>query len=540
MSNALDFIESDVSIKEKSYYKMGGIAKYIAFPRTFHDVTQSILFAKQKNLPIAILGAGSNSVFADDYLNGMIIALGNLSAWQWETDDILFAEAGITNTQIANICLDVECSSAFWLYRMPGQIGASVRMNARCYGGEMQHIVKDVLTINSYGHLQRYDNKQIFIGYKNTYLMHTPEIVVGVRFYFPHKSSKAQILEKMHECENDRNHKQHFLFPSCGSTFKNNHEYGKSSGRIFDELGLKGEKRGDAEVSQYHANFIWNKNSAQTQDMLELAAFMRTKAQTQLNVQLDLEVQPIGIFNQDTFASCGMQNLGFYVKQGVQYFTGFFYLPENISDESNMINTHFKFPVQIFSSFFISYFSPKESTSTKNISAEIWQLQSLSEAEKNRTEPFLRWITICDDEFQKIFIKKPLTDQDCQTLWKFSVSEIFFAHPKNTHYLECETTPYGHQLILKFNDIRKQNKNPFQHGIKLFKQWDETGKKFKFGMEFSLDDLIEYIDEDCIKVQCALSLGDEQYLLAPHWNTSNSEKADFHQPSKFWMLPLHK
>ena len=299
MSTQLKFIEKNVSLKEKSYYKMGGMAKYMAFPGSLSEIAQTIFFAKKNALPVAILGAGSNSVFSDDTFDGVVIALEKLTAWWWETDEILFAEGGVTNTEIAEICLGEERSGASWMYRMPGQIGASVRMNARCYGGEMTQVVKEILTIDNNGHLNFHDAKNILVGYKNTQLMHKPEIVVGVRFYFPKKAPAKEILEHMQECEKDRHTKQHFLFPSCGSTFKNNYEYGKPSGRIFDELGLKGTQRGDAEVSLYHGNFVWNKKWANTKDMLNLSAFMRAQAQEKLSVELNLEVQPIGVFDAD-------------------------------------------------------------------------------------------------------------------------------------------------------------------------------------------------------------------------------------------------
>lgn len=201
---------------------------------------------------------------------------------------------------------------------------------------------------------------------------------------------------------------------------------------------------------------------------------------------------------------------------------------------------HHKFPKRIFSSFFAPYFSFQPDTAElANVHAEIWQLCSLSDAKKNKSQPFLRWVTICDKEFQKIFPKVPNTAQNCQKLWKYSVSEIFFAHPKYPHYLECEVTPYGHHLILKFEDIRKQIDVAFQHNIKLLNELDETNHTIKFGMEFPLDDLIEYIDKNSLKIQCALSLGDEQYFLAPGWKLDDTtQKADFHQPKKFCTMDL--
>ena len=438
----LNFIESNISLKEKSYYKMGGVARYFALPKNLPEIAQTIAFAKTHALPIAILGSGSNCVFSDEYFDGIVIALEKLSAWWWETDDILFAECGVTNTEIAEICLEQERKDASWMYRMPGQIGASVRMNARCYGGEMSKIVKEILTIDPNGHFNYHNAKKILIGYKNTLLMNKPEIVVGVRFCFPNIGTHEEILSHMKACETDRHTKQHFLFPSCGSTFKNNYEYGKPSGRIFDELGLKGTQKGDAEVSAYHGNFVWNKKLAKTNDMLNLAAFMRMQAQERLAVELNLEVQPIGSFERDVFEACGMKNAGPYVQNGDKYLTGLFYNPDLTAGSKS-------FPTTVFSSFFMNYFHKKNSN-LPQIYVEILQLQSLETAQQNSRTPFLRWTTICDENYKEYFHFIPKSMEDCKKLWEFSVSEIFLAHPTQSRYLECEMTPYGHLLTLQF------------------------------------------------------------------------------------------
>lgn len=101
----------------------------------------------------------------------------------------------------------------------------------------------------------------------------------------------------MLQCERDRHGKHHFDFPSCGSTFKNNYAVGKPSGQVFDELQLKGFRSGGAEVSQFHANFVWRKSGEATAiDMLSVAGHMRQTALQQKSYELELEVQPIGLF----------------------------------------------------------------------------------------------------------------------------------------------------------------------------------------------------------------------------------------------------
>ncbi len=531
MFTKLNFVESNVSIKEKSYYQMGGIAQYFATPNSLSEIIQVIQLAKEHSLPIAILGSGSNCIFSDEYFDGLVISLTNLKKWWWESDSLLFVESGLTNTEVANICLDAERAGASWMYRMPGQIGASVRMNARCYGGEMSQIVTEILTIDTNGHLKAIPAKEIFKGYKSTCLMNTPEIVVGVRMHFSQTKNADILRAHMQSCEDNRNSKMHFLHPSCGSTFKNNYSYGKPSGQIFDELGLKGKKRGSAEVSAYHGNFIWNKGFAHTADMLELSAYMRKLAQEKRDVELNLEVQPIGKFTKEQFINCGMRNLGPYINTENHYVTGLF-------NPSNIL-VHTVFPQCLFSSFFSEYFQTKQST-VPNVRVQLTQLMSVEEAANKPTLPFLSWTTECPENYTEIFKLVPSKEHKVEKLWEYSVSELFLSHPQKNEYLECEMAPNGECLVLEFKNKRIQKKSRlFTKPINLNYLQKNTIDTYIFGMEFSFDQIKNYIHSGMITIQCALSLGNQEYWLAPYWSEKNHEKsADFHQPEKFLPIQL--
>src|SRR6185503_7839352 len=98
-----NFIQNNTSITENTYYKMGGVARYFARPKNIVEVQQSLFFCKQHQLPCAILGCGSNSVYADGVFDGFILSLQNLNSWHWESEEYLFVEAGVTNTEVAEI-----------------------------------------------------------------------------------------------------------------------------------------------------------------------------------------------------------------------------------------------------------------------------------------------------------------------------------------------------------------------------------------------------------------------------------------------------
>ena len=561
------FFKEHQNLKEKTYYKMGGKARYFATPANIHEIQETILWCHTHHLPCSILGAGSNSVYSDEEFQGVVLSLENLSKWFWETDEYLFTEAGVTNTEVAEICMVANRAGASWMYRLPGQIGASVRMNARCYGGEVSQIVKHVVTIDHFGYLKTYSAAEIFQGYKLTALMNKPEIVIGVRLYFPKKLAAELLLKQMQDCEIDRHRKKHFYLPSCGSTFKNNYQVGKPSGQIFDELGLKGRKLGQAEVSQYHANFVWNTGQAKSTDMLELTAIMREKAQKEMQANLELEVQPIGIFHEQLYHKCGMQTLGpTYEHSEGKKWVGLFYFPNQLV--SKLFYSDLSFPKILFEMPFFE-FSQTPFKACISTFTNLVQLISLDEAKKNPNKPFLQWKTFVSENPHKVFgilvpEKFKLKNKNfIDELWNYSVSEIFFAdlEQPTTNYLEFEMTPNGEWIAIEFDGIRKRSAKNQSVNEKI---WDtlqinnmcihfhnDQEIRYVFGMSFSYKNLKQIIhnEQRSILFQCALSLGNARYHLAPYWKHKDYQitkkrnkeiiaKPDFHQPQKFWRAKL--
>jgi UDP-N-acetylmuramate dehydrogenase len=567
-SSLLPFFLENENLKKRTYYQMGGIARYFALPRNIFEIQQTLLWCEKKQMPCAVLGSGSNSVYADGLFEGVVLSLEHLASWHWETESILFAEAGVSNTELAEICLDAERAGAAWMYRMPGQIGASIRMNARCYGGEMSQIVSDILAMDVHGILKIYSAQDIFQGYKNTFFMQNPEIILGARFFFPQKQLACDLIQDMERCEADRHAKNHFYYPSCGSTFKNNYEVGRSSGQIFDELGFKGRSLGAVAVSSVHANFIWNLGNATTTDMLTLAAAMRLRAQQQLQVCLDLEVQPVGLFSKKLYTDCGMNALVSHRDQGGKYWVG---LLSSFSTRRKRCveRTTISFPRQIFAFPFFEYFQNSHQ-GLPPVKAQIFQLRSVKEARQNPHCAFLKWETCVENVLpEKIFCQK---EDVCslgvftEGLWNLSVSEIFFAqgHDPASHYFEFEMTPGGSWLALEFRGIRQRSARNQRANKKIWsgvtlnhlksEQLHTNQLCHTFGMDFSFEQMKPLFNDEkeFILMQCALSLGDCRYFLSPSWKLgrdllknksekkcfSDFQKANFHQPERYWRLRL--
>lgn len=551
------------TMSARTYYGIGGTAEYFAEPRSLLELLQCTQWAQQNGLPIALFGAGSNSLLADGPFSGLVVTLSQLTNSYWETPELLYVEAGVSNTEIAEICWDAGRAGAAWMYRMPGQLGATVRMNARCYGGEISQIAEQIFTLDLHGRLRIHEGRDVFYGYKKTLLMDQPEIVVAARLRLSQTSTRADILTLMQSCEADRHRKHHFEHPSCGSTFKNNYAVGRPSGQIFDECGLKGTRLGRSEVSQYHANFVWNLGGTTARDMLSLAAHMRERALTLTQSDLELEVQPIGLFSEQIFQACAMEKLGPAIKSDTSRWVGLLWHPESTALSKRAT----QFPHVLMHSPFHHYFRTP-GRGYPLLAVKLTQLLSLADAQQQPTRPFIRWETLCSESssaapvateeekiattLQNFFPVRPPSAPDfLNELWNYSVSEIFIAHGNSlrTEYLEFEMTPEGHWVALAFDDHRKRKK---EHEIPQKSLWpllDFHLEKNSMSLSFSYELLSSLIYNSELRIQACLNLGGDGWYLAPHWAPTGSEecwdmqeephvKPDFHQAKRYWRLFL--
>jgi UDP-N-acetylmuramate dehydrogenase len=300
------------SFKALTYYAIGGPTTRVEMPQSMSSLQALWFELCSADEPVALIGAGSNILCSDAAFDGTVLSCRRLTGWQVLTQTegacSLLIEAGVTNTECAEIALELGFSDAAWMNRMPGQLGATIRMNARCYGGEISQLVTDVFTLDPSGHFGHHRGKQVFRGYKDTILMDNKEIVTAAILQLSKPAKTDDILAIMEGCESDRHRKKHFLYPSCGSTFRNNYSLGKPSGQIFDELGLKGRSAGGAQISEHHGNFIFNKSNATAQDILSLAATMAESASSN-GMDLMLEVQPVGKFSHHNSDGLKLQEL---------------------------------------------------------------------------------------------------------------------------------------------------------------------------------------------------------------------------------------
>ena len=283
-------VRYDEPMREHTTFKVGGPADCWLRPRGegFPCFSASLLrHARAAGIPVFILGGGANIVVSDKGIRGIVL---DTSEWKGGVavgEEISFL-CGTTMDEAAESAAAAGLSGLEFLAGMPGVIGGAVWMNARCYGSEIADVliwteVIDFSVGESPRRITRIYNTPDRTGfdYKRSPFQEKDFLITTAGFNLK-SGDKNEILNKMEKNKQDRQEKGHYLFPCAGSAFKNNRDFGKPTGQIIDELGLKGFQIGGAQVTPFHGNIVINTGSATALDiralMNEVAA--RIKAAT--------------------------------------------------------------------------------------------------------------------------------------------------------------------------------------------------------------------------------------------------------------------
>lgn len=281
-----------MKLRDLAYYRTGGRCQALYEPKNIDDLAQIITALHATKQRYFILGGGTNSLVMDEDWSGAVIVFSRMKSVRRDRDRLI-CEAGVENTAIAQAALQAGLGGASWMNRLPGQIGATVRMNARCYGGEISEIVTEVKAVLPDGSLKTYHlSDKIFKGYKDTLFMENGAIVGEVTLAL-RDGDVAAIAEHMRFCEEDRIAKGQFVHPTCGCVFKNNYAVGVPSGMLLDKAGAHALSSDKAALNPKHANFVFNKG-ATSRDILELTLKMRELVYQTYGVWMEYEMEMLG------------------------------------------------------------------------------------------------------------------------------------------------------------------------------------------------------------------------------------------------------
>ena len=253
--------------------------------------------ASDEKMPVFFLGGGANILAGDSGLRGIVLDIGG---WAGEVtqqrEEVLEFRVGTGSDAAAEIAAGKGLSGLEFLAGMPGSIGGAVWMNARCYGSEIADVLHETeivdFTQNPPQRLRVPAKKNEF-AYKRSPFQGRKNLILSASFSLK-QAEENQIRAEMISHRKDREDKGHYRFPSAGSVFKNNPAFGMPTGKIIDDLGLRGLHRGGAQVAPWHGNIIVNTGGATAADIRFLVNEVAAQVKAVKGFSLEPEILFIG------------------------------------------------------------------------------------------------------------------------------------------------------------------------------------------------------------------------------------------------------
>jgi len=279
-------LRRDVSLAELTSLGIGGTTDLLRIQR--HEAIPSLLkLLDEHRVPHKFLGGGSNLLVVDGELPFVVLQLVKGEPEISVKGNIASVDAAADLGRTVTFCAKNNLGGMEGLIGVPGTVGGALRMNAGAYGIQIGSYVREVKVYRAAERkIETLCGEQISFEYRHTSFA-PDDMMLAVKLELPSKPY-PEILKGIRICNEKRRSSQPLGQKSAGCIFKN--PPGGSAGRMIDELGLKGFSRGDARVSDRHANFFVNAGQASAADMLALIADVRERVQQAYGVTLENEV----------------------------------------------------------------------------------------------------------------------------------------------------------------------------------------------------------------------------------------------------------
>lgn len=285
-----DNLKIDEPLYHYTYTKIGGKADFLLFPTSYQALKESYQLALRENLPITILGNGSNVLIRDGGIRGVVFNLTKLTDITFE-DSKIIAQSGAAIINTSRFALEHSLTGLEFACGIPGSVGGALYMNAGAYGGEISDVLESALVLTNSGDILSVSSKDLELGYRTSNIAKNNYVVLEATFALQ-KGDEQEIKAKMDELTYLRESKQPLEYPSCGSVFKRPPNY--FAGKLIQDSGLQGSKIGGAQVSTKHAGFIVNVENATANDYISLIRHVQKTVKDHFGVELETEVRIIG------------------------------------------------------------------------------------------------------------------------------------------------------------------------------------------------------------------------------------------------------
>lgn len=284
-------LTANQSLAELTWFRVGGPAQILFTPADEDDLAY-FLARLPAELPVHVVGVGSNLIVRDGGLRGVVIRLAPRSFGEATAQgDVVTAGAAALDKRVAETAAAANLAGLEFFFGIPGTIGGALRMNAGANGAETKDVLIEASGVGRDGRKHVFGNAEMKFVYRNSGV--DPSIIfTSARFQGKPASSEA-IRARMNAVQAHREAAQPIREKTGGSTFKN--PPGNSAWKLVDAAGCRGLRVGGAQVSEMHCNFLINTGEATAADIETLGETVRTRVKENSGIELQWEIKRIGI-----------------------------------------------------------------------------------------------------------------------------------------------------------------------------------------------------------------------------------------------------
>ena len=278
-------------LAELTWFRVGGPAQVLFMPEDEADLSY-FLGALPAEIPVAVIGLGSNLIVRDRGVPGVVIRLGRgFGDVKVEPGARIRAGTGVPDVKVSRAAQEAGIAGLAFFRGIPGAIGGALRMNGGAYGRETKDALIEARGVDRQGRLRVFANGDMHYSYRHC---GAPDDVIFTAALFQGEpGDREKIAAEMDKITESREATQPIKSRTGGSTFKN--PPGHKAWQVIDAAGCRGLKVGDAQVSEMHCNFLINLGGATAADIETLGETVRTRVKENSGVELEWEIKRIGV-----------------------------------------------------------------------------------------------------------------------------------------------------------------------------------------------------------------------------------------------------
>jgi len=284
-------VKIDEPLNKYTMTKLGGPADIFVMPETEEQASAVVKYARAHNIPILLLGNGSNMVVRDGGVRGIVLNFAKLDKVEVNGTEV-YAQSGALIKEVSKIAAAHTLSGLEFSCGIPGSIGGAMAMNAGAYDGEINDVIKSCKVLTKEGDILELSKEELKLGYRKSIIADEGYYALSSLFTLV-KGVQTAIDEKIADLTFKRESRQPLEYPSAGSVFKR--PPGHFAGKLIQDSGLQGHGVGGAEVSTKHAGFIINKTGTATAtDYIETIHMVQRVVKEKFDIALETEVKIVG------------------------------------------------------------------------------------------------------------------------------------------------------------------------------------------------------------------------------------------------------